>query len=61
MSRHHSPVDHRPFQSKAKLEKQQALVARYGAIALPELAEAIGVAKDETAAAATDDAVAKAA
>ena len=47
MIRHFSPIDHRPFQPKAKLEKQEALVARYGAIAIPELAAAIQTRKDE--------------
>jgi len=62
VTRHHSPVDRRPFQSKAKLEKQEALVARYGAIAIPELAAAIGVATDEGAPGeGTTEAVAKAA
>lgn len=41
MSRHSSPIDHRPFQPKAKLESQQALVARYGEVAIPEVAEAL--------------------
>ena len=41
MSRHSSPIDHRPFQTKAKLENQQALVAQYGAVAIPEVAEAL--------------------
>ncbi len=41
MSRHAAPIDHRPFQPKAKLENQQELVARYGSIAIPEVAEAL--------------------
>ena len=41
MTRHSSPIDHRPFQPRAKLENQQALVARYGAIAIPEVADAL--------------------
>ena len=41
MIRHYSPIDHRPFQPRAKLENQQALVARYGEIAIPEVAAAI--------------------
>jgi len=41
VTRHLSPIDRRPFQSKAKLEQQESLVARYGAIAIPELAAAI--------------------
>jgi hypothetical protein len=41
VSRHSSPIDHRPFQPKAKLESQQALVARYGEVAIPEVAEAL--------------------
>lgn len=41
MTRHSSPIDHRPFQPRAKLENQQALVACYGAIAIPEVADAL--------------------
>jgi hypothetical protein len=41
VSRHAAPIDHRPFQPKAKLENQQELVARYGAIAIPEVADAL--------------------
>jgi hypothetical protein len=41
VTRHSSPIDHRPFQPKAKLENQQALVSRYGAIAIAEVAEAL--------------------
>jgi hypothetical protein len=41
VSRHAAPIDHRPFQSKAKLENQQELVARYGAIGIPEVADAL--------------------
>lgn len=41
MSRHSSPIDHRPFQTKAKLEKHQSLLARYGEVAIPEVAEAL--------------------
>jgi hypothetical protein len=51
VTRHSSPIDHRPFQAKAKLENQQALVARYGAIGIPEVADALlhlRVAKPES-------------
>ena len=41
MTRHSSPIDHRPFQPRAKLENQQALVDRYGAIGIPEVADAL--------------------
>ncbi len=41
MNRHSSPIDNRPFQAKAKLENQQSLVAQYGAVAIPEVAEAL--------------------
>ena len=41
MTRHFSPIDRRPFQPRAKLENQQALVSRYGAIAIPEVADAL--------------------
>ena len=41
MSRHSSPIDHRPFQTKAKLEKHQSLLAQYGEVAIPEVAEAL--------------------
>ncbi|HVZ13614.1 MAG TPA: hypothetical protein VG894_04060 [Bauldia sp.] len=52
MTRHFSPIDRRPFQSKAKLEQQESLVARYGAIAIPELAAAIKPAIEPCAPAA---------
>jgi hypothetical protein len=41
VTRHLQPIDFRPFLPKAKLEKQQSLVAQYGAIAIPEVAEAL--------------------
>ena len=41
MTRHLQPIDFRPFQPKAKLDSQQSLVARYGAIAIQEVAEAL--------------------
>ncbi len=61
MTRHFRPIDQRPFQSKAKLEQQAALVARYGAIALPELADAIRPVRSEPAPAPVTDGVAEAA
>jgi hypothetical protein len=51
VTRHLSPIDRRPFQSKAKLEQQESLVARYGAIAIPELAAAIKPAAEQAVAA----------
>lgn len=41
MTRHAQPIDQRPFQPKAQLANQQELVARYGAIAIPEVADAL--------------------
>jgi hypothetical protein len=41
VTRHAQPIDHRPFQPKAQLANQQQLVARYGAIAIPEVADAL--------------------
>ncbi len=41
VTRHSSPIDYRPFQPKAKLENQQALVSRYGEIAIAEVADAL--------------------
>ncbi len=41
MTRHAAPIDHRPFQPKSQLQNQQELVARYGAIAIPEVADAL--------------------
>lgn len=41
MIRHTSPIDHRPFQPKAKLENQLALVALYRAIGIQDVAEAL--------------------
>lgn len=39
--RHKSPVDVRPFQPKAALDRQQSLEARYGRIAIDELVAAL--------------------
>jgi hypothetical protein len=64
VTRHLSPIDRRPFQSKAKLEQQESLVARYGAIAIPELAAAIKPTAEQAAPAAAgrdDDGIAVAA
>lgn len=47
VTRHHSPIDHRPFQPKAKLENQQALVSRYREIAIAEVADALLHLKSE--------------
>jgi hypothetical protein len=48
VSRHASPIDHRPFQAKAKLENQQSLVSLYGEVAIPEVAEALHHLKART-------------
>jgi hypothetical protein len=39
--RHKSPVDVRPFQARAALERQQALEAQYGNIAIDEVVAAL--------------------
>lgn len=36
-----SPADSRPFQPKAKLQSQEALEARYGRIAIQDVADAL--------------------
>jgi hypothetical protein len=36
-----SPADSRPFLSKAKLQNQEALEARYGRIAIQDVADAL--------------------
>lgn len=41
MIRHTSPIDTRPFQPRAKLENQQALVALYRAIGIKDVTEAL--------------------
>ncbi len=41
MTRTKSPVDSRPFLSKAKLQNQEALEARYGRIAIQDVADAL--------------------
>ena len=41
MIRTKSPADFRPFQPKAKLQSQEALEARYGKIAIQEVADAL--------------------
>jgi hypothetical protein len=38
---HKSPVDLRPFQARAVLERQQALEAQYGNIAIDEIVAAL--------------------
>lgn len=40
-NRHKSPADHRPFQAKASLERQQALEAQYGQVAIDEVVAAL--------------------
>jgi hypothetical protein len=55
VTRHLSPIDRRPFQSKAELEQQDSLVARYGAIAIPELAAAIKPLAEQAAPVAPHD------
>ncbi len=47
MSRHSSPIDQRPFQSKSKLESQTSLVSRYGEVAAPDVAEALHHLKNQ--------------
>ena len=41
MIRSKNPADLRPFQSKAKLQSQEALEARYGQIAIQDVTEAL--------------------
>ena len=41
MIRTKSPADNRPFQPKAKLQNQEALEARYGRIAIQDVADAL--------------------
>ena len=41
MIRKKSPADLRPFQTRAQLENQQALVAQYRQIGIQEVAEAL--------------------
>jgi len=41
VDRHKSPIDFRPFQPRATLERQQALEAQYGRIAIDEVAAAL--------------------
>jgi hypothetical protein len=41
-----SPVDQRPFQSKADREREVSLEAKYLNVAIPELAAALKQAKD---------------
>ncbi len=45
--RHLSPIDFRPFLPKAKLAEQLELSTRYGAIAIPEVADALHHLKDQ--------------
>lgn len=41
VNRHKSPADQRPFQARAALERQQALEAQYGRIAIDEIVAAL--------------------
>jgi hypothetical protein len=41
VNRHQSPVDTRPFQARATLERQDALEAQYGRIAIDEVVAAL--------------------
>jgi hypothetical protein len=41
VTRHSSPIDNRPFQPKAKLERQQALVDQYRDVGIQDVAEAL--------------------
>lgn len=39
--RHQSPVDKRPFQARAVLERQESLEAQYGSIGIDEVVAAL--------------------
>ncbi len=39
--KHLSPIDFRPFQARAVLDSQEALVARYGQIGIDEVVAAL--------------------
>ena len=41
MTRHTAPIDARPFQARAERQNQEALEARYGRIAIDEVAAAL--------------------
>ena len=41
MIRHQSPIDTRPFQTRAALEHQESLEAQYGKIAIDEVVAAL--------------------
>jgi hypothetical protein len=41
INRHKSPVDSRPFQARASLERQQALEAQYGRVAIDDVVAAL--------------------
>jgi hypothetical protein len=41
VTRHQSPVDTRPFQARATLERQEALEAQYGRLAIDEVVAAL--------------------
>lgn len=41
VKRHLSPIDLRPFQARAALERQQALEAQYGELAIDEVVAAL--------------------
>lgn len=41
ITRHKSPVDNRPFQARASLERQQALEAQYRRVAIDDVVAAL--------------------
>jgi hypothetical protein len=41
VTRHQSPIDTRPFQAKATLERQESLEAQYGQLAIDEVVAAL--------------------
>ncbi len=44
-----SPIDRRPFRSKAEREREEALEAQYRSVAIPEVVAALGQVKQDEA------------
>ena len=49
MTQAKSPIDRRPFRSKAEREREEALEAQYRSVAIPEVVAALGRVKQEEA------------
>jgi hypothetical protein len=49
VTRSKSPIDRRPFRSKAEREREEALEAQYRNVAIPEVVAALGQVRQDSA------------